>query len=214
MKLKNIIDISMNISRNMPVWPGDDRFGAERVLSLENNDPCSLTTLRMSVHTGTHADAPSHFLLKGDDIAKTGLERFAGDVKIFEIGLEEKCISAENISSIEIKEGDAVFFKTSNSRFVGDGEFKRDYVYIHSSAAQLLADKKVRTVGIDYLSVDSFDDEEFSAHRILLSAGIGILEGLYLKDVLPGEYFFSALPLKMEGIEGSPVRAVLMEFEE
>jgi arylformamidase len=197
----------------MTIWPGDSSVELKRDLSIKSGDACNLSSISMGLHTGTHVDSPLHFVEDGAAIPSVDLTRFLGPAKVFEINCE-KAISIADMQGLSINENDIVIFKTSNSDLPESAEFEKDFVFIDQSAADFLVNKKIKTVGVDYLSVESYDAPEALTHRVLLSANIGIIENLCLKDVQPGEYFLSCPPLKIEGAEGSPVRAVLMELED
>lgn len=208
---KRIMDISRSIYPGMVKWPGDQGFEVNRECTLEKGNVCNLSSVRMSVHTGTHVDAPFHFIAGGTTVAELDLSRFIGVARVFEINVQ-LCITGSDIEQLPIKENDIVLFKTSNSLIPYDGEFHKDYVYMDVSAAKYLIDKRIKAVGVDYLSIDGFYTEDYAVHKLLLSKGVGIIEGLMLKDVAEGSYFLSCLPLKLEGADGSPVRAVLLEI--
>lgn len=210
MKIRRIIDISRSIYPGMALWPGDKDMEIIRDQSIKNGDGCNVSSIKIGLHAGTHVDAPYHFIDDGIKIDSLDLSRFTGYAKVFELNVE-RCITEKDIISFPIEPGDAVFFKTANSSIPEDGIFREDFIYIDKSAADYLVEKKVRTVGVDYLSVEGFHTKSSQVHTTLLSNNIGIVEGLMLKDVEPGEYFFSCLPLKIDGVEGSPVRAVLIE---
>lgn len=212
MKIKRIIDVSRRIYPGMTIWPGDPSVNLKREYSISKGDKCNFSAVSMGVHTGTHLDAPLHFIDNGIDIASLDLSGFIGYVKVFSVA-SKKCISSKDIEEMDINEGDIVFFKTLNSTFPENSGFNKDFVYLDTSAAELLVEKKIKTVGVDYLSVDSYHSQTAAAHKILLSNHIGIIESLILKDINEGTYFFSCLPLKFEGADGSPARAVLIEFE-
>lgn len=212
MKIKRIIDISRRIHPQMPIWPGDKGVDIKRVASIRDGAVCNLSAIDMGLHTGTHVDAPFHFIDGGIDIGSLDLSRFIGMVKVFELDVD-RSISYESIKNLPIEKDDIVFFKTANSNIDDQNSFITDFIHIDASAAKYLADTGIKAVGVDYQSVDGFNSESHPVHKILLRKGIGIMEGLYLKDVKAGEYFFSCLPLRIEGVDGSPARAVLLEME-
>lgn len=212
MKVRRIIDVSRQISPAMPVWPGDDGIEIHRLASIEGGDSCNLSSIAMGLHAGTHVDAPLHFIDNAASIEALDLFRFIGYAKVFELDVSG-VITGDSIKGLEINEGDIVLFKTANSLIPAKGEFQKEFIYLDSSAAQVLVDRKVGAVGVDYLSIDRFHSSGHPAHHILLSGEIGVIEGLYLKEVEAGTYFFSCLPLKIEGVEGTPARAVLLELE-
>lgn len=211
MKIKRIIDISGTISDRTTIWPGDDGITLNRIQSIGSGDACNLSTLNMGVHTSTHVDAPLHFIDGGLDVASVSLDKFIGFAKVFNLYVD-KCIKALDLVGLDINAGDIVLFKTSNSSLDMTSAFNKEFIYLEEGAAKFLVDKKIATVGIDYLSVESFYSNNSETHKLLLDNGIGIIEGLRLYDVQEGEYFLSCVPLKIEESEGSPARAVLVEF--
>jgi len=212
MKIKRVIDVSRRIKTGMAVWPGDSGINIELNSSIKMGDPCNVSSIHMGLHTGTHIDAPLHFYNDMEDVSNLDLSMYIGYVRVFELNVSE-CITEDDIKEFYIEEGDVVFFKTANSDIPIMQEFKKDYIYISKSACEFLIGKGVKTVGIDYMSIDGYYKEGYLSHYTLLSRGIGVIEGLYLKEVEPGKYFFSCLPLNIEGADGSPARAVLLELE-
>lgn len=212
MKVKRIIDISGIISAKTTTWPGDKGISLEKIQMMEQGDSCNLSALRMGMHTSTHIDAPLHFIAGGADVVASSLDKFIGFAKVFNIHTE-KCIKASDLSGLNIQSGDIVLFKTSNSSLDMTGTFCKEFVYLDESAARWLVDRQVATVGIDYASIEDYYSENAVVHKLLLGNGIVIIEGLRLNDVPEGEYFLSCAPLKIEGAEASPVRAVLVEFD-
>ncbi|HOV25250.1 MAG TPA: cyclase family protein [Pseudobacteroides sp.] len=211
MRIKRIIDVSRRIKTGMAVWPGDEGIKIDLNSSIKMGDMCNVSSIHMGLHTGTHIDAPRHFLDEKEDIASLDLSMYIGYVNVFELNVSE-CITADDIKDLYIEKGDVVFFKTANSDISIMEEFKKDYIYLDKSACEFLIEKGVKTVGIDYLSIDGYYTEGHLSHYALLSKGIGVIEGLCLKEVKPGKYFFSCLPLNIEGADGSPARAVLLEL--
>ncbi|RCX21002.1 kynurenine formamidase [Anaerobacterium chartisolvens] len=217
MKIKKIIDVSRRIYPGMAVWPGDSPVEIEINSSIEKGDACNVSSIKMGLHTGTHIDAPFHFINGGKRISSLNLSHYIGTVKVFDLKVQG-FIDKSSISPLPIFEGDTVFLKTRNSLLHQTEPFCKDFIYIEESAAAYLAEKKIKTLGVDYLSIDGYSSSGYlsdghPAHHLLLSNEIGIIEGLYLKDVQEGEYFFSCLPLSIEDADGSPVRAVLFETE-
>ncbi len=212
MKIKRIIDISGIINDKTTLWPGDEGITLNRILNIRSGDSCNLSVLNMGVHISTHVDAPLHFIEGGADVATVSLNKFIGFAKVFSL-YTSNCIKASDLSGLDINTGDIVLLKTINSSLDMTGEFNKEFVYLDEEAAKFLVDKKVAAVGIDYLSVENYYADNAVTHKLLLQNEIGIIEGLRLNDVPEGEYFLSCLPLKLEGAEGSPVRAVLVEFD-
>jgi arylformamidase len=212
MKIKRVIDISRKIYPGMAVWPGDTGPDITREELIRNGGVCNLSSIHMGVHTGTHIDAPLHFIDEAKDVGNLDLSRFIGFVNVFELDVK-KFITSEDIKDLPIKAGDIVFFKTLNSEIPEEEGFRKDYIYFDRSAAELLIQIGVKTVGFDYFSIDGYGLGCHPVHQLILSHEIGVIEGLYLKEVKAGTYFFSCLPLRISGVDGSPVRAVLLETD-
>lgn len=211
MKFGKVIDASRKISDNMIVWPGDPEVHISRACSIDDGSGFNLSHISMGLHTGTHVDAPCHFIQGGEDVASMELSNFMRFVKVFSLNVSNR-ITADDVRNLPILEGDAVFFRTSNSDLPENSGFIQDYVYMDLSAAKYLSEKKVEVVGVDYFSIDGFGVQGYPVHRLFLSKGITIVEGLYLKDASEGEHLCSFLPLKIDRADGSPVRAVLVEI--
>jgi arylformamidase len=213
MKIKRIIDISRNLYPKMNTWTGDSNFKISKVFSISNGDCANLSTLELSAHTGTHIDAPLHFINEGLDISSLDLTRFFCTVKVFELKVET-CITEKDLSALDIEEGDSLIFKTSNSELSEEEPISDKYIYLDITAARYLVTKKIRTLGVDHLSIDATASQDYPVHKLLLSEEVGIIEGLRLRNVSEGTYLLAALPLKLKSLDGSPARAVLVEFEE
>jgi len=212
MRIKRIIDISGTINDKTTIWPGDEGIILKRIQNIEMGDACNLSSIHMGAHISTHVDAPLHYIAGGADISSVSLDKFIGFAKVFDLRTQD-CIKDSDLCRLNIDSGDIVLFKTRNSSFDMNGEFNKEFVYLDESAARFLVDKKIASVGIDYLSVESYFAENAAVHKLLLQNDIAIIEGLRLKDVPEGQYFLSCVPLKIEGAEASPVRAVLVEFD-
>ena len=206
------IDVSLLIHEDMLFWPNDPKFQREWTARIAEGKNANLSKLILGSHTGTHIDAPYHFLDNGKTLEKIDISRFYGFAKVFEIKNSTK-ILLQDIESLPIEEGDIVLFKTKNSLLLRENVFHEDYVGLSLEAAKYLVGKKIKTVGIDYLSIGPRGDEGREVHRTLLREEIGIIEGLDLLEVGEGKYFMMALPLKVKGGEGSPVRAILFPIE-
>ncbi len=203
------IDISVPLYTDMVHWPDDPSVQIERMTDLNQGDVATVSKLSMSVHSGTHMDAPAHFLKGGASIDMMPIEATIGRARVIEIQ-DIESIKSEELERHDIREGERILFKTKNSlRAWQSAGFVQDFVYISYEAAQYLAHARVQTVGIDYLSVGGFTKDGPETHYALLGAGIWIIEGLHLSQVQPGTYELACLPLKMLGCEGAPARAVL-----
>ena len=206
-----IYDISVGISPELPVWPGDPPVKLERVQSLEKGADANVSRLALGVHVGTHVDAPLHFVQAGGSVERIALKRLIGRAYVVHLG-KATVIDARTLEKAGIPpRTKRVLFKTQNSGFWGsrDLRFRRDFVAVDASGAEWLVRKGVQLVGVDYLSVAPFDDP-VTTHRILLGAGIVIVEGLNLSAVKQGRYTLYCLPLKLMGSDGAPARAILL----
>ncbi|MFN3533878.1 MAG: cyclase family protein [Desulfatiglandales bacterium] len=202
-----IIDISIPISSKMILYPGDTVPQFRPICTLGRSG-CNMTELTISTHTGTHIDAPSHFLERGKSIDSIELERFIGEAQVLEVKGGE---IDSRIIEREIKEGvRRILFKTTNSSFMENNTFSKRHAHLTMDGARAIVSKEILLVGIDYVTVERFGTPDFSVHKTLLCANIPILEGLNLASVEPGLYRLIALPLRFEGLDGSPVRAVLI----
>jgi len=206
-----IYDITAEISSALPFYSENDPFKFDWILRLENGDTCNLSRVTMSAHTGTHADMLLHFIENGAACDTIPLKHFYGKAKLFRLHHKQpQNISREDLLPLDIQSGDIILLDTGQSCNMNK-PLKKDYTALSSCAAEFLAEKKIKTVGLDYISADTYNSPGFPVHNILLGNGIAILEGLVLENVPEGEYEISALPLKFKGGEGSPVRAILVK---
>jgi arylformamidase len=204
-----LIDISVPLVHGMMRWPGDPEVNVRQTAFIEQGSLYNLTHLDHSVHTGTHMDAPRHFIRDGVAIDAMPLDATIGPCRVIEIQ-DPAAIRLAELEPYRPQAGERLLFKTRNSqRFWPDYPFDEHFVYIADEAAKYLAECGVRTVGIDYLSVGGFHHDTAETHWSLLGAGIWVIEGLYLGAVAPGPYELICLPLKIAGAEGAPCRACL-----
>ncbi len=207
-----IHDITQTIHNEMPVWPGDPEVSLEWLSRINEGDDVNLTQIRMCVHTGTHIDMPSHFLANGENLDDLDLSILIGSAKVISVPPEVKVIDETFLERLSLEGIERVLFKTSNSAFMQEApqSFHQDFVALDESGAKFLAEAGYKLAGIDTMSIAIFDDP-VGGHLPLLEAGIVVLEGINLKGVEPGDYHLIALPLKLGGREGAPVRAILVE---
>ena len=205
----NWIDVSTPISAEIVVWPGDDPVSISKRSQIGiNGAEANVSSIRMSAHTGTHVDAPLHFIAGGADVTALDLDSLVGPVQVISIA-DQRQITGAELAGHSIEPGSRVLFRTVNSdKDWLRSPFDPDYVYLSSEAAQYLVSLGIRTIGVDYLSVAG-EENGAAVHRLLLGAGITILEGLMMKDIAPGTYEMVALPLKLEGSDGAPARVIL-----
>jgi arylformamidase len=203
------IDVSIPLHNGMVNWPGDAPFHRLETLKIANGDPCNLSQFCTSAHIGTHMDAPRHFLADGHGMESMPIEATIGPARVIAIQ-DPDLIRIKELEKHRLGSGDRVLFKTRNSDHLWKtNEFREQFVHIPQDTAAYLADLKVRTVGVDYLSVGGYEKDSSETHQALLGAGIWLIEGLNLKHVEPGEYELVCLPLKLVGSDGAPARAVL-----
>ena len=203
------IDVSVTLQDDMVHWPGDPAVQITRVQSMANGCCANLTQLNMSAHTGTHMDAPHHYLEHGVAIDQMPLEAGMGVARVIHIGDAQE-IGVAELSRHAPQAGERLLFKTRNSDTDwSKASFKPEFVALSVAAARYLAACGVRTVGVDYLSVGGFHSDGTAIHRALLEAGIWIIEGLNLRQVTAGAYELICLPLKIGGADGAPARALL-----
>jgi arylformamidase len=208
-----ILDISVSLSSELPVWPGDPPIVLERYRRISEGNTSNDSRIACSVHSGTHVDAPSHFVKNGATVEQLPLDVLIGSATVVEL-LTVSTITAQILEAQSLQaETKRLLLKTKNSVLWNDPahKFNPDFVALNSAAAEWIASKGIHLVGIDYLSIQMFNDKEPRTHRILLDAGIVIVEGLDLRNVGPGTYQLICLPIKLTGIEGAPARAVLIQ---
>lgn len=206
-------DVSLLISEDLPIWPGDPGISMTLASSLNHGDDANVTRLAMGVHTGTHIDAPFHFEAEGMAIDQLPIDILIGPCQVFELPEVRGGIGPDDLRKLDFKSATRVLFKTSNSTWwkTGERKFQKKFVYITEEGAKFLVDYGVKLVGIDYLSVEKFGSSDYSTHHLLLRNQVVIVEGLNLSGVSSGEYELIALPLRLKGSDGSPARVVLKE---
>ena len=205
-----LYDISLTLSETTPTWPGDPKIQLTQIRSIAKGDTANSTQVSMSVHTGTHIDAPDHFLGNGETVDKISLDLLVGKAVVVEI-LTGEMITKEDLKKAGIPVGiKRILFKTTNSAYwaAGNQEFQEDFIALAEDAAKYLVSIGVEVVGVDYLSAAPYLDPT-PTHRVLLEAGILIIEGLDLSRIQEGEYTLMCLPLKIGGSDGAPARALL-----
>jgi arylformamidase len=203
------IDASLLLRPGMFVWPGDPPVKITQFKAISRGDSANVSMLSLGAHTGTHMDAPRHFLEGGPGMDKLPLEAVIGPARVIAIR-DRASIGARELRTHRIRRGERIIFKTygAAARWRKPG-FSPDYVYVTNEAARFLADRGVRMVGVDYLSVGGFKKDSHETHRTLLGANIWIVEGLDLSRVPPGRYDLIALPLRILDADGAPARVVL-----
>jgi arylformamidase len=203
-----IYDISRTLHEGIAVWPGDQRFKLRWGMRIPKGNSCNVSSITMSVHTGTHLDAPYHFEETGPDVGRVALRPYLGPVRLFEVPAGQPTITADFLRGLDWEGVERALFRT---RAVEDEEsrFESGFVFLADDGAEFLSQGKLCLVGTDAPSVDAFQCKTMRCHKILNRGGVAILEGARLAHVPPGDYELICLPLKLAGLDGSPVRAVL-----
>ncbi len=203
-------DISVPLEK-APLYPGDSSFSRQWMAVFENGSSYRLSLISLGSHTGTHIDSPAHILRDGSSLDSYPLDRF---ITLAQVIAVEDCdaVPAQALQDVGIVKGESILFKTSNSSrgLMHDPIFRDEYTSLSLPAAQICVLRGAGLVGIDYLSVDRYEDESLPVHHILLKNDVLILEGIDLDAVSPGRYWLICLPLKIKDAEAAPVRAVLV----
>jgi len=202
-----IFDVSVPIRDGMLHYAGNPPVHVKRVSSLEDGDPANVSELDLGAHSGTHVDAPAHFLTGGAGAETLPLEVLIGQADVVDATSATAALDLVTLRDLELLPpgSERILFKTRNSQLWSRDEFTRDFVRLDGEAAAYLVERGAKLLGIDYLSIGDAD-----AHRILLSAGVVCVEGLDLRGIEPGPYELICLPLKLVGSDGAPARAVLI----
>jgi arylformamidase len=202
-----IYDVTRPISPTMPVWPGDPPVTLERVASIEGGGVANLSRLACGVHTGTHVDAPLHFIAGGAEVTSLPLDVLVGPATVIALP-DADMITAETLARLDLpREACRLLFKTRNSKQPLD-RFVQDFAALSADAAQWAVERGVRLVGLDALSVERPSDG-WPVHHTLLGADVVIVEGMDLRDIPPGDYELFCLPIKLVGSDGAPARVIL-----
>jgi arylformamidase len=202
------LDVTVPVQDGMVHWPDNPPIEVRPHLSLEKGDAANVSHLSLGVHSGTHVDAPVHFIPGAPGVDALPLDRLLGDVRVLALP-RGPAITAEALRACAPVRGERLLFKTRNSSRRWDAEgFDPGFAYLSLDGARLLVEAGVRTVGIDYLSIAGMEEGE-ATHRLLLEAGVCIIEGLDLTRVEPGAYEMLCLPMRLKGGDGAPARVLL-----
>lgn len=205
-----IYDISVPISRDTPVYPGDAGFKIRSLAKISEGSPYNLSVMQIGTHTGTHVDPPSHFIPGGATVDQLPLEAMVGPAYVIEM-MDSPLVGAEQLQAAAIpSDVERLLIKTTNGRLWDSKEFSKEFVYLTEDGAEWLIDRGVKFVGMDYLSVEKFGAEKAAVHLSLLGEGVVVAEGLDLREAPPGRYTLVFLPLKVVDADGAPARAVLL----
>ena len=203
------IDVSVSISNTMHGWPGNPPTFTTMHLGTAKGDVCNVTAINFNSHTGTHMDAPLHFLHGAKTMDDLPWDAVVGPARVVEIK-DKQAIKVAELKMLKPKKGERLLFKTRNSAVSWKKpEFDKDFVYISAEASEYLVECGVQTVGVDYLSVGGFYHDGIETHHILLGAEVWIIEGLDLSKIKPGNYDLICLPIKFANGDGAPARCLL-----
>lgn len=209
------LDISLPLTADLPAWPGSPTVRLEPVDRRARGDAANTSRLVLGSHSGTHVDAPRHFLDEGPGVDALPLDTLIGPCEVVEAGPDSPAGTNGGIGAAALQRSAGtptprrLLLKTSNSELWSRPAFTPDFVYLEPDAAEWLVASGVRLVGVDYLSIERFKRPGAPAHHILLRAGVVIVEGLNLAGVAPGSYELICLPLRLPGADGSPARVIL-----
>ena len=208
--MSRIYDISLPIRSGGLVYPGNPEIEVTLQQAVAKGAGANVSSIRFGSHTGTHADAARHFFDDGQSVDRIPLERLIGPALLLSFPDDLRAIGAADLRNHDLKGRTRILLRTRNSSLLSHKEFVREYTYLAPDGAQYLVDNGVELVGIDYLSIEQFHSGHHMTHRILLERSVVILEGLDLSVPAPGEYELICLPLRIEGCDGAPARAVLI----
>lgn len=203
-----IIDISWPLTEDMTQYKDVELFSATHITTPTSG--AMETHISICSHTGTHVDAPAHFIADGKTIDQIPLQNLLGACRVIDLTHVQEKITHTDIESHDIKEDEIILFKTTNSFISPLDRFNAAFVYITHDAARHLAARKIKALGFDYLGIER-NQPDHPSHKALMVAGIPIIEGLRLVQVNAGSYFFCCMPLLLPGADAAPARAILIE---
>jgi arylformamidase len=206
-----LIDITVPLrTERVPIYPGDTPLRVERVSSLADGAAANVSRLECTAHIGTHVDAPVHFLDEGGGVETVPLDALIGPAYVVDARAATTHLDAAAVDALDIPPGaERILLLTPNCALWEHDGFTEDFLAVTEDGARVLVERGVRLVGIDYLSIAPYDDPG-PTHRVLLGAGVAVVEGLDLRRAQPGRYHLTCLPLRLHGADGAPARAVLL----
>jgi len=211
-----VYDVTVPVSNELPTWPSDPGVEITAWRSFSAGDGVNVSMLNLGAHTGTHVDAPAHFIEGAAKVESLSLDALIGEALVIEVPEDATAIYEEFVQKHFVPGTERVIFKTRNSAFWNEArpQFHTDYTYLDLPAARWLAEQGIKLVGIDYLSIEKYASEKHETHLALLSRSVVILEGLNLTGIVPGKYELICLPLRLRSNkgDGAPARVVLRTF--
>jgi len=208
-----IFDVTVPVSNELPTWPTDPSVEISDFCSLSAGDGANVSMLNFGAHTGTHVDAPAHFIEGAAKVESLPLDALIGEATVIEVPAEATAIDEKFVQKNYTPGTERLLFKTRNSAFWNETkpQFHTDFTYLDLPAARWLVEQGIKLVGIDYLSIEKYGSEKHETHLALLSHSVVILEGLNLTGIIPGKYELICLPLRLRSNkgDGAPARVVL-----
>ncbi len=202
-----LYDVTLTLTTDLPTYSGEPGLKIDAVKRIAAGDTANVSRMNLGLHTGTHVDAPVHFIEGASGTDELPLDALCGPARLVRIN-DPQAVRVAELEGADLGGVERVLFQTRNAELIDDPAFRRDYVYLAPEAAEWLVERGVRLVGIDYLSIEAFGAEPL-VHRTLLGANVVIVEGLDLRQPPPGDYELWCLPLKIAGSDGAPARVVL-----
>jgi len=209
-----VYDVTVPIFNELPTWPGDPAVEISDWRTLSAGDGANVSMLNFGAHTGTHVDAPAHFIEGAAKVESLNLEVLIGEAEVVAVPEDLRAIDEEFVLAHCPMGAKRILFKTRYSAFWSEPDFREDFTYLDTKAAETLVQRGVKLVGIDYLSIEKFNSPEHPTHLALLSHGVVILEGVNLSEVPAGRYELICLPLRLRSNlgDGGPARVVLRTY--
>lgn len=195
----------------MVVWPSDPPFRVEPWSQLAQGGSSNVSLLHLTSHTGTHVDAPSHFIPGAASVDQVDPQLLVGPARLFNLE-GERTISLSALHGLDLAGVSRALFRTRNSYHLQDEDFWPEFTYLTEEGARFLVERGASLVGVDYLSIEAYQNPDHPTHRILLGAGVVVIEGLDLSQVEAGDYELMCLPLKLKDADGAPTRVFLREL--
>ncbi|MBI4284399.1 MAG: cyclase family protein [Chloroflexi bacterium] len=211
MKARKIYDVSLTIQPGMLVWPGNAPVTVDTVKALSRGDSSNVSLLHIGTHTGTHVDAPRHFIPDAPGVDNISPEVLVGPTRLFHLPQVHR-LDRPVLEKLDLTGVARLLLGTHNSTLLRKQEFDSSYTFLTEDGARYLAEEGIRLVGIDYLSIEEYQKPGRPAHHVLLGAGMVIIEGLDLAGVPAGDYDLLCLPLKLKDGDGAPARVFLREL--
>ncbi len=209
-----VFDVSVSLSSDLPVWPGDPDVAVEPAARIARGDVCNVSRLALSSHTGTHVDAPWHFVDGAAKLDEIPPQRWIGPCFVARVPEDARRVELAHMEAAGIPPGtERLLLRTANSARWRPGKltFDEHYVALSPVAARWVVERGIGLVGIDYLSIEAFDDLAHETHLTLLGNGVLIVEGLNLGAIEPGPYTLLCLPLPLAGGDGAPAHVLLIQ---